>query len=264
MIPNLFILSPNGEVLIEKHWRNKVKRTVCELFWEEVNKASSRAEVNPVIGTAKHYMISTIRYDLTLLTVVEKETPPLFVLETQNRILDVLIEYFGNKIHESVCREHFSIIYQLLDEMIDGGFPSTTEPNQLKEMIIPPSLAQRLFQNVTGQFAVAQELPTGAVSKIPWRKSEVKYVTNEIYFDLVEQLDVIIGANQNIISASVYGEIRCNARLSGMPDLTLSFSRPSLLDDCSLHRCVRINRYQRERVISFVPPDGNFKLLTYK
>jgi hypothetical protein len=28
-----------------------------------------------------------------------------------------------------------------------------------------------------------------------------------------------------------------------MPDLTLSFTKPSLLDDCSLHRCVRINRY---------------------
>jgi hypothetical protein len=35
----------NSEVLIEKHWRGKVKRTVCELFWEEVNKAPSKSEV---------------------------------------------------------------------------------------------------------------------------------------------------------------------------------------------------------------------------
>jgi AP-3 complex subunit mu len=80
----------------------------------------------------------------------------------------------------------------------------------------------------------------------------------------VEQLDCIIAADQKLITCSVFGEIRCNCRLTGMPDLTLTFTRSNLLDDCSLHRCVRINRYQRERVISFVPPDGNFKLLSYR
>jgi AP-3 complex subunit mu len=49
-----------------------------------------------------------------------------------------------------------------------------------------------------------------------------------------------------------------------MPDLTLSFTKPNLLSDVSLHRCVRINRYQREKIISFVPPDGVFKLLSYR
>jgi AP-3 complex subunit mu len=92
----------------------------------------------------------------------------------------------------------------------------------------------------------------------------VKYVTNEIYFDLVEQIDAIIGANQQLIAATIYGDINCNCKLSGMPDLTLSFTKPQLLDDCSLHKCVRINRFQREKVISFVPPDGNFKLLSFK
>jgi hypothetical protein len=45
-------------------------------------------------------------------------------------------------------------VLQLLDEMVDGGFPSTTELNPLKEMIIPPSLAQRVLQAASGSFAV--------------------------------------------------------------------------------------------------------------
>jgi len=46
--------------------------------------------------------------------------------------------------------------------------------------------------------------------------------------------------------------------------LTLTFTRPQLIDDCSLHRCIRINRYQRDKVISFVPPDGYFTLMSYR
>jgi len=152
----------------------------------------------------------------------------------------------------------------LLDEMIDGGFASTSEGNTLKEMIAVPSLARRVLQGVTGDFSVKQSLPTGALSKIPWRKGNVKYVTNEIYFDLVEQIDAIVNSEQLVISSNVYGDIKTNCRLSGMPDLTLTFTKPNLLDDCSLHRCVRINRYQRDRIISFVPPDGKFKLLSYR
>ncbi len=58
------------------------------------------------------------------------------------------------------------VAWQVLDEMVDGGFPSTTELNTLKEMIIPPSLAQRVLQSVTGEFALADNLPQGAVSKV--------------------------------------------------------------------------------------------------
>ncbi|XP_028821522.1 AP-3 complex subunit mu-1-like [Denticeps clupeoides] len=48
-----------------------------------------------------------------------------------------------------------------------------------------------------------------------------------------------------------------------MPDLTLSFMNPRLLDDVSFHPCVRFKRWESERVLSFIPPDGNFRLLSY-
>jgi len=148
--------------------------------------------------------------------------------------------------------------------MIDGGFPSTTEPNQLKEMIAPPTMADKVVRAVTGGFSVRDDMPKGALSKIPWRRSDVKYVTNEVYFDLVEQVDCVFGENQMLESSNVYGTIRCNCQLSDMPDLLLNFTKPSLLDDVSLHRCVRIQRFQRERAVSFVPPDGKFVLMTYR
>lgn len=48
-----------------------------------------------------------------------------------------------------------------------------------------------------------------------------------------------------------------------MPDLSLSFVNPRLFDDVSFHPCVRFRRWESERVLSFVPPDGNFRLMSY-
>ncbi|CAN0203054.1 unnamed protein product [Lampetra planeri] len=38
---------------------------------------------------------------------------------------------------------------------------------------------------------------------------------------------------------------------------------PRLLDDVSFHPCVRFKRWESERVLSFIPPDGNFRLISY-
>jgi len=48
-----------------------------------------------------------------------------------------------------------------------------------------------------------------------------------------------------------------------MPDLTLSFMNPRLFDDVSFHPCVRYKRWEAERLLSFIPPDGNFRLMSY-
>lgn len=261
---NLFILSSSGEVLIEKHWQGKVKRSVCELFWEHVTKASSRAELPPVIATPKLYLVHVCRFDLSFLTAIDRETAPLLIIECQHTIIDTFLHYFKS-LSESIIRMNFSTIYQLLDEMIDGAYPYTTEPNQLREMVIPPSFSRRMFESMSGNFGVSSEVPIGALTKIPWRKGDCKYVTNEMYFDIVEQIDATFNAGNNLLLySSIYGEVKANCRLTGMPDLTLNFTRSNLLTDVSLHRCVRIKRYQREKVVSFVPPDGAFRLMSYR
>ena len=317
MIPNLFILSSTGEVLIEKQWIGRHKRSICDLFWEESSHPTSttpsssilapspstasssssspsttpssssaaspsssssltqppapskpppipRHQIPPILLSSRYTFVSIYRSSLTFLTACSVESPPLFVLEFLQLVADTFLDYFNDELTESTLRDHFATAYQLLDEMVDGGYTSTTELNLLKDLIIPPSLANKVLQAVTSEAAVKDTLPSSAVSKIPWRKGGVQYVQNEIYFDLNESVDAILTASGSVVMAAVYGEVQCNCRLSGMPDLTLSFTRPSLLDDASLHRCVRINRYQRERVISFVPPDGPFRLLSYK
>jgi len=92
----------------------------------------------------------------------------------------------------------------------------------------------------------------------------VKYANNEIYFDIIEEIDCTVEPNGLAVNTEVAGEVQVTCKLSGMPDLSLSFSNPHILDDVSFHPCVRYNRYEQHKVVSFVPPDGQFKLMNYR
>lgn len=82
---------------------------------------------------------------------------------------------------------------QLLDEMIDNGFPLTTEPNILRDMIEPPNIVSKMLSVVTGNSSnVSNTLPGGTSSCVPWRTTGLKRTSNEVYFDLVEEMDAVI------------------------------------------------------------------------
>ncbi|VUZ42972.1 unnamed protein product [Hymenolepis diminuta] len=149
--------------------------------------------------------------------------------------------------------------------MLDNGFPLTTESNILKEIIKPPKLLRSIAEVVTGRSlgGVNATLPVSQLTNIRWRRAGVKYATNEAFFDITERVNAIIDRSGNVLLAEVEGAIDCVIHLSGMPDLSLSFNNPRLLDDVSLHPCIRYFRWEKQRVLSFIPPDGKFRLLSY-
>lgn len=154
-------------------------------------------------------------------------------------------------------------MYELLDEMLDNGFPLATESNILKELIKPPNILRTVVNTVTGKSNLSESLPSGQLSNVPWRRSGVKYTNNEAYFDVIEEIDAIVDKSGSTVSAEIHGYIDCVVKLSGMPDLTMSFMNPRMFDDSSFHPCVRFKRWEAEKILSFIPPDGNFRLMSY-
>lgn len=219
------------------------------------------------MSTSHHFLISIYREDIFLLATTTRETNPLLIIEFLHRIFDLFEEYFSS-VDEDTVKDNFSIIYQLLEEMVDYGFALITEPNLLKAMIPPPSLVTQITQavtfNNTGMANISDVLPDSTLSSMPWRKSDVYYSQNEIYLDIIEEIDAIIDRNNFIVASEVSGSIMANCKLSGLPDLLLTFNNPQLIDDCSFHPCVRYNKFEKEKCVSFVPPDGVFELMKYR
>ncbi|CAM2698179.1 unnamed protein product [Rotaria socialis] len=270
MIHSLFIINASGDVFMEKHWKTVVGKSICDYFFEAQSKCANAEDVPPVIATPHHYLINIFRNNLYFVAVLTNEIAPLFVIEFLHRIVEVFEDYF-TECTETSLKDNYVIVYELLDEMLDSGLPLATETNILKELIKPPNIFRKVANLVTGDNTNvdmsrehAKRLAVGMESGITWRKVGIVHrTTNEILFDIIESFDAIIDQRGMIITAEISGVIDCCVKLSGMPDLTLSFINPRLLDDVSFHPCVRLKKWESERVLSFIPPDGNFRLISY-
>ncbi|KAG5602273.1 hypothetical protein H5410_033643 [Solanum commersonii] len=81
-----------------------------------------------------------------------------------------------------------------------------------------------------------------------------------------------------LIRSEVNGALKMRAYLSGMPECKFGLNdkvlleaqgRPTKgksidLDDIKFHLCVHLARFENDRTISFIPPDGSFDLMTYR
>ncbi len=261
MIKSLFVVGATGDILIERHWRGFTPRSICDYLCDKA-KGRKQIELRPPLHVSKDYLLAICRDRICLVATVARDVAPLLVLEFLHRTVDIFVDYFGPD--ESAIKDNFSMVYQLLEEMLDDGSPLTTEPNALKAMIRPPSVIGCLQAVATGKSNVSDVLPDGTISSMFWRKSGVKYAQNDIYLDIIEEVDAVIERNGQVVSSEVTGTIMANSRLSGIPDLCLSFVDPALISDCSFHPCVRYGRFERDSVVSFVPPDGLFELMRYR
>ncbi|KAI4342903.1 hypothetical protein MLD38_027467 [Melastoma candidum] len=263
MLQCIFLLSDSGEVMLEKQLTgHRVDRSICAWFWDHA--VSHGDQALQVIASPTHYLFQICREGITFLACSQVEMPPLMGIEFLCRVADVLSDYLGG-LNEDVIKDNFVIVYELLDEMIDNGFPLTTEPTILREMIAPPNIVSKVLSVVTGSSSnMSEKLPSSTASCVPWRMTEPKYSNNEIYVDLIEEMDAVVNRDGNLVKCEIYGEVKVNCHLSGLPDLTLAFSNPKILDDVRFHPCVRFRPWESHQILSFVPPDGQFQLMSYR
>ncbi|KAK2541800.1 Ap1m1 [Columba livia] len=179
----------------------------------------------------------------------------------------VFSEYFKELEEESI-RDNFVIIYELLDELMDFGYPQTTDSKILQEYI-----TQEGHKLETG----APRPPATVTNAVSWRSEGIKYRKNEVFLDVIESVNLLVSANGNVLRSEIVGSIKMRVFLSGMPELRLGLNDKVLFDntgrgksksveleDVKFHQCVRLSRFENDRTISFIPPDGEFELMSYR
>ena len=72
------------------------------------------------------------------------------MLEFLHKVVDVLEDYFSTPLLPGKIEGNYEVVVQLLAEMCDDGYPFTTEPNALRDLVMPPSLMGKIFGSVTG------------------------------------------------------------------------------------------------------------------
>ena len=78
-------------------------------------------------------------------------------------------------------RDNFVITYELLDEMLDFGYPQITEEKVLSQYIKTSS--NKLIDHAEKMDEIS--LTSVATSSVGWRPEGIKYPKNEIFLDVV-------------------------------------------------------------------------------
>nr|XP_048718877.1 AP-2 complex subunit mu isoform X2 [Caretta caretta] len=276
MIGGLFIYNHKGEVLISRVYRDDIGRNAVDAF--RVNVIHARQQVrSPVTNIARTSFFHVKRSNIWLAAVTKQNVNAAMVFEFLYKMCDVMTAYFG-KISEENIKNNFVLIYELLDEILDFGYPQNSETGALKTFITQ--------QGIKSQTKEEQSQITSQVTgQIGWRREGIKYRRNELFLDVLESVNLLMSPQGQVLSAHVSGRVVMKSYLSGMPeckfgmndkiviekqgkgtaDETGKSGKQSIaIDDCTFHQCVRLSKFDSERSISFIPPDGEFELMRIK
>lgn len=190
--------------------------------------------MNPLLG---------FRFMEVFLEVLEEYLGEVRIRPPSSSLLSFLTDPrrpLCSQVSESSLKENFDIVYevrslppfpacfllpsrahaslpspprQLLEEMLDEGSPLTTQSNILRDIVLPPTLLNKVL-SVAGVSGFVSSLffirrrgltcsrPFDSLgppslhqpfsSPIPWRRPGVKHISNEVFFDFVESLDVVL------------------------------------------------------------------------
>lgn len=92
---------------------------------------------------------------------------------------------------------------------------------------------------------------------------------------------MLLSNRGTVLKADVIGQVVVKTQLSGMPECKFGINDKLLvresssknaeeqqkgiqIDDIKFHQCVRLGRFDRDRSITFIPPDGTFEVMTYR
>mmetsp|Transcript_5406 Transcript_5406/g.5561 ORF Transcript_5406/g.5561 Transcript_5406/m.5561 type:complete len:427 (+) Transcript_5406:134-1414(+) len=263
----VFIMDLKGKIIISRNYRGDIPMMVSERFSQYIQE-KDEIEHRPVFTDEGITFVYIKCNNLFLLAVTKRNSNVALIMFYLYRLTNVFKDYFGELEEESI-RDNFVVVYELLDETMDFGYPQTCESRILREVITQES----------NRLEVAPRPPVALTNAVSWRSEGIKHRKNEIFLDVVEKLNLLVSSNGTVLHSEIVGAVQMKSFLSGMPELKLGLNDKLMfeatgrsttrikaveLEDIKFHQCVRLARFENDRTISFIPPDGEFELMTYR
>lgn len=278
MISAVFIVNSRGELLIQRHYKDNITKSAINAFRQRV--IAAKQFTSPIVQMDKCSFLFVKEGDLFLCAVTRQNANPALVFQFLYQMTTVLKAYFGAKLDEDMLKNNFVLIFELLDEMMDHGYPQVTAVNMLSSVIKNGSVKENVSNVPEGDSSSITAELTGAVD---WRQAgKYVYKKNEVFIDALESVNLIMSSKGAVLRKDVSGKVMMKTYLTGMPECKFSmnekmsmeheakknrkkrFNSGITLDDCTFHRCVNLAHFDHDRTISFIPPDGEFELMKYR
>lgn len=274
MISSILLLNAKGDILIHRAYKDNVTRAEAETFCHRVVAAKEASE-RPICQIGSCHYIHSVHGEIIVVALTKDNVNALLVLKLLYKMVDLFKAYFGGVLDENQIRKNFVLVYELLDEIVDYGYPQILEADILKKYITQGGV-KSIDLNDQEQLKKVIVQATGNCS---WRAEGIRYSKNEVYLDVIESVNTLHSNKGTLLRSDVSGQIMVKCLLSGMPECQFGMNdkvvmasdhrqkgseKGIALDDCRFHQCVRLSKFDLERTITFIPPDGVFELMTYR
>ncbi|KAG0476502.1 hypothetical protein HPP92_013343 [Vanilla planifolia] len=292
MISQFFILSQRGDNIVFRDYRGEVSKGSAEVFFRKAKfwKGDEAEEAPPVFNVDGVNYVHAKVAGLMFVSTTRVNVSPSLVLELLHRIARVIKDYLG-VLNEDSLRKNFVLVYELLDDVIDFGYPQTTSTEVLKSYVFnEPILLDSARMPPLGPAAMfmqgTKRMPGTAVTKSVVANEPGGRKRDEIFVDIIEKISVTFSSSGYVLTSEVDGTIQMKSYLSGNPEIRLALNedlsigksagssmydyRSSagggtvILDDCNFHESVHLDNFDLDRTLTLVPPDGEFSVMNYR
>jgi AP-2 complex subunit mu-1 len=234
----------------------------------------------PIVQMEGTTFIFVKHTNLYLVAATRGNPNVALIFEYLYQKIRILKSYLGEEFDDESVQGSFTLVYELLDETMDYGYPQNCSIDVLRLYI---NLGSVIHEAGAKEGAALTSQITGAID---WRREGIRYRKNEVYIDLHETVSLLTSASGVVLRTEVHGKVMMKAFLTGMPECKFGLNDKLIMekegtgttavtksgkkitaveiDDCTFHRCVRLGKFDSERTITFIPPDGEFELMRYR
>ena len=268
----LFVLSLRGDTIIYRDFRRDIKRGINEVFFRKVNFFDSDETAPPIFNEDGVNFIYIKKNELYLVIATLDNASPNYFLEILERLMKVISDQCGVLSEESI-RKNFVLIYEIIDEMLDFGFPQLSSTEQIKPFVFtePVVMMKTSLTNMLRTTTASGENIKRPISQ----NDEGKNKKNEIYVDIIEKITALFNASGSLINFGIDGCIKMKNYLKGNPELKLTlndeisirgggYSSGGIIEDCNFHPKVNTRDFQNLKTLYISPPDGEFVVMNYR
>ncbi|KAF0305554.1 AP-1 complex subunit mu-1 [Amphibalanus amphitrite] len=124
-VSSIYLLDSKGKVLISRNYRGDIEPSVIDKFMPLLMDREEEGNMSPIIQTSGCTFMYIKHSNVYVVSTTRKNANVSLVFVFLHRLVQVFEHYF-KELEEESLRDNFVIVYELLDELNDFGFPQTT------------------------------------------------------------------------------------------------------------------------------------------
>ncbi|CAG8628516.1 11198_t:CDS:2, partial [Cetraspora pellucida] len=284
MISQFFILSPQrGDTLVFRDYRHDVSRNTSDLFLDRLKtwhkEHGPDQDPPPTFNVDGVQILFTNIQGLYFVCTTRFNVSSFMTFELLDRIASLMRDFCGI-LSEECVRLNSSLIYELLDEVIDYGYPQTTSTDQLKLFLYEEPVPVKKENIILNSIAKLRTHGTnlGSSSSKPISKptahsrEEGRYKQNEVFIDIIERLVASFASDGMTIHAEINGSIQIKSYLQDNSEIRIILNSSMThddrfvitFDDYKFHELVDSSDFEGHRQLIIFPQEGEITAMIYR